>query len=85
MSRTIFVVTKDVTRTIQPIKGCKPDEKDVDELTGGLKFGIIPEAGSPVSNTVGGLELQADMTKQKHVQGHSSGIVVMKILNRFEL
>lgn len=57
MSRTIFPVTKDVARMMQPIKGCKPDEKDVDVLTtGGVsKNGVVPEAGSLEFNTEGGV------------------------------
>lgn len=59
MSRTIFPVTKDVARMMQPIKGCKPDEKDVDVLTAGgfsdPKKGVVPEAGSLEFNTEGGL------------------------------
>jgi len=60
MSRTIFPVTKDVAKMMQPIMGCKPDEKDVDVLTaaGGPsdpKKGVVPEAGSLEFNTEGGV------------------------------
>lgn len=63
MSRTTFPVTKDVTRKMHPIKGCKPDETDVETLAaGGVSSGIIPEAGSLVFNTDGGVsELQVDL------------------------
>lgn len=56
MSRTTFPVTKDVTRKMHPIKGCKPDETDVESLAaGGVNSGVIPEAGSLVFNTDGGV------------------------------
>lgn len=60
MSRTIFPVTKDVAKMMQPMMGCKPDEKDVDVLAaaGGPsdpKKGVVPEAGSLEFNTEGGV------------------------------
>lgn len=59
MSRTNFPVTKDVTKMMQPIKGCKPDEKDVDVFAGGGLSNpkpVVPEAGLLlVFNTVGGV------------------------------
>lgn len=79
MSRTNFPVTKDVTKMMQPIKGCKPDEKDVDVFAGGGLSNpkpVVPEAGLLlVFNTVGGVpELQVQIIKQKHVKGYSSRV-----------
>ena len=70
MSRTIFPVTKDVAKMIQPIKGCKPYEKDVVVFaTGGFPNPktVVLEAGLLVFNTEGGVpELQVEIIKQKH-------------------
>lgn len=56
MAKTIFLVTKDVTRKRNPIKGLKPLALEVDELNpGGLsnpKSGVVPVL---VFNTVGGV------------------------------
>lgn len=47
MSRVVFLVTKDITRKMKPIKGLKPAALEVDELVkpGGLsnpKSGVVP-------------------------------------------
>lgn len=56
MPLTIVLVTKDVTRKMNPINGLKPLALDVDELNpGGLsipKSGVVPVL---VFNTVGGV------------------------------
>ena len=78
MSRTIFPVTKDVAKMIQPIKGCKPYEKDVVVFaTGGFPNPktVVPEAGLLVFNTEGGVpELQVEIIKQKHLKGYSFSV-----------
>lgn len=78
MSRVVFLVTKDITRKMKPIKGLKPAALEVDELVkpGGLsnpKSGVVPVL---VFSTVGVPELQkVDKRKKGYFSIMQSNIV----------
>lgn len=83
MSRTIFPVTKDVAKMMQPIMGCKPCEKDVVVFAAGGFSNpktVVPEAGLLVFITEGGVpEPDTPVSGGDDVVGVGVGVVTVGV------